>query len=144
MRFSDPNKLIAKIKKDVADASAEAIAKVDQELDRVISSDSEFSDLGFSAQDIIDTERLFNSKVIAATPDGVTFTYDPVSPENGYHYAPAVFLGFFAWGKKYIPGRPWTHRAVRNENPVTNIAAALESQGYQVRIKRDGTADLFN
>lgn len=142
MKFKDPNKLIAKLKKDVAEARGTAIAKIDSELDRVIESMSEFSDLGFVDQDIVDTGRLRDSKIIQANPDGVTFTYAPKSPENGYPYAPAVFLGYFAWGKKYIPGRPWTIRALKNENPVRNIADELESMGYDVKVRFDGIETL--
>jgi len=137
-KFKNLKALTDQIKKDVTAARATAIAKIDIELDRVIESESEFSDLGFISQDIVDTGRLRDSKVISANPNGVTFTYAPVSPENGYPYAPAVFNGFFAWGKKYIPGRPWTLRAVRNENPVTNVKAALEEMGYGVRIVNNG------
>lgn len=144
MKFKDPKKLIAQIKKDVAEARGVAIAKIDAELDRVIESEDEFSDLGFISQDIIDSGRLLDSKVISANPNGVTFTYDPVSPENGYHYGAAVYLGFFAWGKKYIPGRPWTIRAMKNENPTINLAIALEEMGYRVTIKSDGIRGLVD
>ena len=144
MKFKDPKKLIAQLKKDVAEARGVAIAKVNLELDRVIESEGEFSDLGFIDQDIIDTGRLRDSKVISANPNGVTFSYDPVSPENGYHYGAAIFFGFFAWGKKYIPGRPWTIRAIKNENPTINMASYLEDMGYQVTIRQDGIRDLMD
>lgn len=144
MKFKDPKKLIAQIKKDVSEARGVAIAKLDIELDRVIESEKEFSDLGFISQDIVDTGRLRDSKVISANPNGVTFSYDPVSPDNGYHYGNAIFFGFFAWGKKYIPGRPWTIRAVKNEDPVLNMANFLEDLGYQVTINYDGVRDLMD
>lgn len=136
--FKNPKELIAKLRQDVAEATAQAIAKVDIELDRVIESEDEFSDLGFLGQDIVDTGRLRDSKVITANPNGVTFTYDPVAPENGYHYGPAIWLGFWV-GQKYITGRPWTLRAVQNENPVTNTVTALREMGYKVKVKNDGT-----
>lgn len=142
VKFKNINQLKAKLKQDVKEARAQAIAKVSIELDRVIESEVEFSDLGFLGQDIVDTGRLRDSKVIAPNPDGVTFTYDPVSPENGYHYGAAVWLGFWAFGKKYIPGRPWTLRAVKNENPTVNVAQALEDMGYDVRIRFDGVKDI--
>lgn len=138
MLFSDPRKLLKQIKKDVEQSFGVAIAKVNVELDRVIESGSEFADLGFSGQDIIDSERLKDSKVVSSSPNSVTFTYEPKSPENGYPYAPAVYEGFFAWGRKYIPGRPWTDRAVFNENPVKNMAFYLDNLGYNVTIVRDG------
>lgn len=139
MKFKNINQLKAKLKQDVKEARAQAIAKVNIELDRVIESEVEFSDLGFLGQDIVDTGRLRDSKVVNANPNGVTFTYDPVSPENGYHYGAAVWLGFWAFGKKYIPGRPWTLRAVQNENPLENTVVALENMGYSVKVKQDGT-----
>lgn len=142
MKFKDPRKLIAKIKQDVEDASATAIAKVNVELDRVIESLDEFSDLGFVSQDIVDTGRLRDSKIITANPNGVTFSYAPVSPENGYPYAPAVYLGFFAWGKYWVEGRPWTLRAIKNENPTVNLVNALTDKGYNVNIKYDGVRNL--
>lgn len=138
MKFKDPSKLIAQLQKDVQEATGEAIAKVDLELDRVIESESEFQDLGFVEQDIVDTGRLRDSKVITATPNGVTFSYDPVNPDDGYHYASAIFLGFNV-GRKYIPGRPWTNRAVKNENPTVNVAEHLRGLGYKVRTRYDGT-----
>lgn len=138
MKFKDPNKLIAQLRKDAKEAIGEAVAKIDVELDRVIESESEFQDLGFVEQDIVDTGRLRDSKVITETSDGVTFSYDPVNPSSGYHYASAVFLGFNV-GNKYIPGRPWTNRAVKNENPITNVAAYFRDLGYKVEIKQDGT-----
>jgi len=137
-KFTNIKDLARQITKDVNEAHGKAVAKVDVELDRVIESLDEFSDLGFIDHDIVDTGRLRDSKVITAKPNSVTFTYAPVSPENGYPYAPAVFHGFFAWGKKYIPGRPWTVRAVKNENPTGNIAIALEEMGYGVTVKNDG------
>jgi hypothetical protein len=136
--FKDPKKLIAHIKKDVKEAFGVAIARLDAEMDRVIVDENEFSDLGFLGQDIVDTGRLRDSKVINANPNGVTFSYDPVSPENGFHYGAAVWLGFWAFGKKYIPGRPWTIRAAINESPVVNMADELEKMGYNVKIKYDG------
>lgn len=142
MKFKDPRKLIAQLKKDVEDATAIATSKIDSELDRVIESLDEFSDLGFVSQDIVDTGRLRDSKVITANPNGVTFSYEPKSPENGFPYAPAIYLGFFAWGKYWVEGRPFTLRAVKNENPTVNIADVLADKGYNVNIKYDGVRDL--
>ena len=140
--FTDPRELIKHLEKDVAEARGQAIATYDAELDRVIQSPDEFSDLGFDGQDIIDTSRLFDSKVISANPDGVTFSYDPVDPETGYHYAAAVFYGFFAYGRKYIPGRRWTIRALKNENPVVNMVTSLKAMGYNARVVSDQIPDL--
>jgi hypothetical protein len=140
--FKNPRQLIAKLQQDVAEATAQAIAKVDAELDRVITDENEFTDLGFIDQDIVDTGRLRDSKVITANPNGVTFTYDPVAPENGYHYGAAIWNGFWAFGRTYVPGRPWTLRAIQNENPVDNTIAALQEMGYKVKLKSDGTEIL--
>lgn len=141
-RFTDPQKLINHLKKDLVEARAKAIAKVDAELDRVIESPSEFADLGFDGQDIVDTSRLLKSKIITADPNGVTFGYDPVDPDSGYHYAAAVYFGFFAFGKKYIPGRRWTIRSVKNENPVLNMVDSLKGMGYDARVALNNIPDL--
>lgn len=141
MKFKDPKKLIAHLRKDLEDAHGKAVAKISTELDRVIESDNEFSDRGFKDQDIIDTGRLHDSKIVDTNGTHTTFTYDPQDPDTGEKYAAAVWLGF-AYGRKYIPGRPWTLRAVKNENPTQNVAEALEAKGYDVQVVNDG-ADLL-
>lgn len=121
----------------------EIVARYDIESDRVIEDPNEFANLGFVDWDIVDTGRLLKSKIISVEGDlGVRFSWDPVSPENGYHYASAVYHGFHAWGKKYIPGRPWSERAAHNIEPVKFIAKELSRAGYKVKVLRDRTRDI--
>lgn len=115
---SQLNKVLAALEESFADV----VGALDSEFIAVISDPNEFSDLGFTEQDIIDTGRFKDSQVVSETRDDgnvqVRWSWSPTSPENGYKYAPALHFGYNAWGKKWIPGRPWTTRAVRRINPV--------------------------
>lgn len=126
------------IKADIQDSFAELVANLNEEFDEVITSESEFSDLGFAGQDIVDTGRLRDSKIVAVSSDTANFSWNPKDPRSGYPYAKAVQSGFFAYGKKYIPGRPWDLRAVANVDPISLIAGELRLKGYKVKIKKNG------
>ena len=112
---------IAKLKKAIADSFANVVAQMDAEYTKVIESDTEFADLGFSGQDIVDTGRFRDSQIVnSRTVGGVTvveWSWNPQDPDTGYHYAAALYSGFNAYGKKWIPGRPWTERAIANVDP---------------------------
>lgn len=135
-------RLKKQIEKDVADAMAKVFAKYDIEVDRVIESPNEFSNLGFIGQDIVDTGRLLKSKVITIGTFNGMWEWAPISPENGFPYGPAVHEGFLAWGKKFIPGRPWDVRAAQNIDPVQIVVNVLNSKGYRVKIKQNNISLL--
>lgn len=111
---------VNKIKTAAKEALDDYSLNLDIEFRKVISDTNAFSNLGFINQDIIDTGRLKDSQKVTTTPslsgDKVTkvWEWDPVSPETGRHYAGDVFVGFYAFGKKWIPGRDWPNKAFEN------------------------------
>lgn len=124
------------IKKAISNKVEESVAIIHAEynviVDQVIESLSEFADLGFDGQDIIDTGRLLNSKTIETSGSIDTelvaeWEWDPIDPESGHHYARAVYYGFFAFGRHYVPGRPWARRAMENLNPQSRLRQLLEN-----------------
>jgi len=121
--------------KEIKESWGQVIAEVNEELDAVIEDEMAFSDLGFNGQDIIDSGRLLNSKVVEINEDKAEFSWNPHSPENGYPYAPGVRAGFWAYGKKYIPGRDWPGRAIERVNPVNSLAQKLKKKGFSVKVK---------
>ncbi len=137
-------KLLKQLNKDLKEkVFPEIAAKYDIESDRVIEDPNEFSNLGFVNQDIIDTGRLLRSKIIVPKGDlEIQFSWNPVNPDNGYEYASAVWWGFSAWGKKFIPGRPWSDRAMHNIDPVNGIAKHLQNLGYDAKVVRDDTRSI--
>ena len=138
------SKLLKRLKKDVKKIYADAIAKYNLEVDRVIEDPNEFANLGFLEQDIVDTGRLRDSKIIETQGELSTrFSWDPIDPETGYHYASAVFWGFNAYGgSKFIPGRPWSERAVYNIDPVNYISDRLKKKGYNAKVIKDDTRTI--
>lgn len=123
--------LYKRIEKDITESFAEVQTAIDIETDRVIESSDEFSDLGFTDQDIVDTGRLLNSKVVESKEREIKFSWNPVDPESGAAYAGYVWTGFSA-GNKYIPGRKWDLRAVSNVKPAKILSEELEKKGYNV------------
>ncbi|MDJ0712920.1 MAG: hypothetical protein QNJ54_01710 [Prochloraceae cyanobacterium] len=140
----DKSKLLKRLNKDVKKIYADVVAKYNLEVDRVITDPNEFANLGFVEQDIVDTGRLRDSKIIETQGELSTrFSWDPVDPETGYHYASAVFWGFNAYGgSKFVPGRPWSERAVYNHDPVNYFAARLKKAGYNAKVVRDDTRTI--
>ena len=127
----------------VEECFGEVASEIEQESDRVIESLTEFSDLGFEGQDIIDTGRLLNSKEVEATDTSIKLTWSPRNPENGFPYAPAVVNGFFAYGgSKFIPGRNFPVRAVQNVDPVNSLAEKLRAKGLKVRVIQNNVSLL--
>ena len=98
----------------------------------MIESTDEFSDLGFSGQDIVDTGRLRDSMIVDSSKDKLTVTWLPKNPKNNFPYAAAVWSGYFAFGKKYIPGRKWDLKAIDNVNIAQSLADKLEAKGYNI------------
>ncbi len=137
-------KIPKKLKKEIKKIYADVVAKYDIESDRVIEDPNEFANLGFVDWDIVLTGRLRDSKIIETQGELATkFSWDPVSPENGYHYASAVFWGFNAWGgTKFIPGRPWSERAAHNIDCVSYFAKELNKAGYNAKVIKDDTRTI--
>ena len=121
----------------IQDCFADVMATLNQEFDDVISDEMAFSDIGFVGQDIIDSSRLLNSKTVEANPLSVSWQWNPRSPENGFPYAKAVREGFFAFGKKYIPGRQWDIRALERVDPVDLLAQKLANKGFDVTVDKN-------
>lgn len=125
--------------KDVKKAARKVYANLEEEVDRVIESDSEFSDLGFK-KNIVLSGRLRDSRISDIQEKGESITYestwDPANPDNGYHYATAVHEGFFAWGHTYIPGRPWTERTIENIPPESELVKELKKLGYDAKVTK--------
>ena len=127
------NSLIEKVKQDIYDSFGDITAEIDQKLDEVIETPGYFEG---NPNDIVDTGRLRDSKEVDAQKDKVTFTYEPKNPDNGYPYAPAVWAGFYAYGgSKYIEGRHWTERAVKEVDPAERLAELMEEKGYSAEVK---------
>lgn len=121
----------------INEAFAEVIAVVNEEFDAVISSEDEFGDLGFVGQDIIDTGRLLNSKQVNVENGRAEWSWNPTSPDTGVPYAAAVRNGFFAFGRKYIPGRHWDTRAIKRADPVSLLVDELEKRGIDAKVKQN-------
>ncbi len=140
----DKSKLLKRLNKDVKKIYSDVVSQYNIEVDRVIEDPNEFANIGFVDQDIIDTGRLKNSKVIETQGELSTrFSWAPVDPDTGYHYASAVWWGFNAYGdSKFVPGRPWSERAVYNLDPVNYISDRLKKKGYNALVVRDDTRTL--
>lgn len=124
------------IKKRILEAWAEVVNALDQEFERVIRDPNEFNDLGFTDQDIVDTERFVESLKIDPKPTKTTWEWDPVSPDDGYHYASALYFGFMAFGKHFVAGRPWAERAIEHVKPLERFQSELRKRGIDARIVR--------
>ena len=121
MKITIDKSKLNQVLKAVEEGFGDAVAALDKEYVDVIEDPNEFGDLGFRNQDIVDTGRFRESqKVIEErTEHGVEvkWHWNPVDPESGYQYAPALYAGYSAFGKKWIPGRPWPERAVKRVDP---------------------------
>lgn len=131
----------------IANAFADVVADYNQFVDEVIESQDEFSDRGFTGQDIVDTGRLRDSKVVEDTDiNQVTFSWEPHSPDNGFPYAPAVWAGFRPFGgKTFVPGRHWPERAAvkLGEVGVTQyLVDKLKEQGLEAEVIQNGDENL--
>lgn len=122
----------------IDNAFAEVTAKLDTEFIAVIEDPNEFADIGLPNQDIVDTGRFRDAQVVDVRANKATWTWDPTSPENGYHYAMALLVGFFAYGgHKYIPGRNWIFRALKRVDCVQMLAEELQKQGIAAKVVRN-------
>lgn len=128
----------SQLNKAIDEAFASVVAAFDVECIAVIEDPNEFADVGLPDRDLIDTGRLRDSQIVDVQGNKATFTWDPVSPENGYHYAMALLVGFFAYGgTKYVPGRHWAMRALRRIDPVVMLAEELKKQGLDAKVTRN-------
>lgn len=132
MKITVNQSQLSKIKSAISDSFADVAASLDTKFIEVIESDTEFADLGFNGQDIVDTGRFRDSQVVQETRVGdfvaVHWHWNPADPETGYHYAPALYSGFHAYGKKWIPGRPWTDRAVQHTDPFKLFVKGVKAR----------------
>ena len=131
---------IAKLKQKIALAYGNVIETLDAEYDAVIEDPNEFSDLGFDSQDIIDTGRFKDSKLLDVRTENdrinAHWSWNPTDPETGYHYAAALYTGFMAYGKKWIPGRPWPDRAIARVDPPKALQAEMKLQGIPAKTRK--------
>lgn len=140
----------ALIRDRVETAWAEVMAKLDVEYMIVIEDPNEFSNLGFFDQDIVDTGRFRDSQKVNVTGRKAFWQWDPISPDNGYHYGPALYYGFHPFGMDgqdgkpyaYVPGRHWIDRAIKRVNPVKSFAAELRKNGLQAKVVRNNNSLL--
>lgn len=127
------------------DAFAEIVAQYNIHVDEVIESLEAFNDLGFTEQDIVDTGRLRDSKLVQVEDNLAEFEWSPRAPKTGFAYAPLVWAGFMAYGKKYVPGRHWPERAaatLNNHGVTTSFVEALKQRGLDAEILVNGDEDL--
>ncbi|MFN9954379.1 MAG: hypothetical protein ACK55I_14890, partial [bacterium] len=75
------------IEKLIQEAFGQTVADYNVYVDEIIESTEEFGDIGFSGQDIVDTGRLRDSKIVDATSNEVTLEWSPKDPESGFSYA---------------------------------------------------------
>jgi hypothetical protein len=129
----------------ILEAFGQVVADYNVYVDEIIESTEEFGDLGFTGQDIIDTGRLKDSKIVDANATDASFEWQPKSPENGFSYAPAVWAGFYSRGGNFIPGRHWPERAAKqlNESGVTlAFVEYLRQQGLNAQVLLNGDEEL--
>jgi hypothetical protein len=135
MKFKRNERGINDLKAKIREAFGATMAVLDIEYDDVIESEVVFSDLGFVGQDIVDTARFLKSKTLTVRQDSVVWEWNPKSPETGYPYAAALYTGFWAFGKKYIPGRPWADRAIERVVLPEWISYELGKMGIESSFK---------
>lgn len=134
-KITNVKDLRRKIEKDLKDSLGRWAAEYNEEVDRVITTEGIFP--AFPDSDIVLSGRLRDSKQIDAKGLEISFLWNPINPDNGFAYAPAVWSGFFAFGKYYVAGRQWDIFTLENFAPLDIIVTAeLALKGYNVRIKR--------
>lgn len=131
------------LQKKINQITREVALQYSEEVDKVIRSESAFSDLGFVNQDIVDTSRLVNSKNLRIIRKGdvveYEFSWEARSPDTGELYPALIISGFFAYGgTKFVRGRNYPNRAMKNIKPVLRFKEqAKRKLGVQVRILAD-------
>lgn len=135
MKFTINPKGVAKMHQAFDESWAEVVAALEVEMEETITDPNAFPELGFVDQDIVDTGRLRDSQKVNVKDRKVSFAWDPHSPENGYAYAPAVYSGFLAFGKKWIPGRRWPEKAVDRLDVPEVLRGKLVARKIKVKVK---------
>lgn len=138
MSFKLNPKALKQIEKAIDDSWAEVVAALDVEYTRVIEDDNEFSDLGFTDQDMVDSGEFRDGQTVDVKARRALWRWAPINPKNGYCYAAALYYGFYAFGdqERYVEGRPWVSRAIRNIGVLVRFATELEKRGLKTRIVR--------
>ena len=130
----------------IQEAFGQTIADYNVYVDEIIESTEEFGDSGFSGQDIVDTGRLRDSKIIDAQPNLVSLEWTPKDPDSGFGYGPAVWAGFHPYGReKFVPGRHWPERAAKklNGEGITKaFVTYLQQQGLNAEVVSNGDEEL--
>jgi len=134
MKFSPNPQGIATLNRAIEEAWADVIAELYLEFTKVIEDPEAFAHLGFLDQDIVDTGRFRDSQTVQVIKGKATFNWAPRSP-TGYVYAWALYHGFMAWGRKWVPGRPWVEEACDRVDIPKAFQAALARRGIKARIK---------
>jgi len=126
----DENKVNA-IKLKIKDSFGQTVATLDKVQDQVIKDPLEFADLGFLDQDIVDTGRLHNSKIVETIDEGnlvsVRYVWNPIDPEDGRAYAGDVLVGFTSYAGNFVPGRDWPNRAAEKLNTYAFFVETLKA-----------------
>lgn len=130
-----------KFKSAIVESFAAVIETLNDEYDAVIEDLNEFADLGFVDWDIVDTGRLRDSKQLDVRTEAngdlnATWDWNPHDPETGYPYAAAVYSGFNAYGKRYIPGRPWPERAIKRVDIPKALSAEMKLRGVPAKVRK--------
>lgn len=139
---------VANLRNEIREAVGDVMAELDLEYEKVIEDMNAFADQGFIDWDIVDTGRFRDSqKVNIATVDSqvvARWVWNPESPENGYHYAAALYYGFYAFGNQnaWIPGRRWVELGIKRVNPVRKLAANLRERGVSAKVARNNVNAL--
>lgn len=114
------------------EAWADVVAELELKMQHVIETPGLFPT--FPVDDIVDTGRLRDSQVVTVKDRVVRFQWNPHG-ENGYPYAPAVYSGFRAWGKKYIPGRRFPEKAFDLVDVPESLRQKMIERGIRARVK---------
>lgn len=135
MKFKLNPKGLKKVKDGANEAWADTMASLELKMEEVIRDPFAFSEEGFADQDIVDTERFVNSQQVNVRDGIASFSWNPHDPETGYPYAPALYSGFLAYGKKWIPGRHWPEKAIDELDVAENFKENLSERGVKAKVK---------
>lgn len=135
MKFKVNPKGLKHYKQGAKEAWGETMAALELKMEDVIRDPNAFAEQGFVEQDIVDTERFVNSQMVQVRDGLTSFSWNPHSPENGYPYAPALYAGFMAYGKKWIPGRHWPEKAIDELDVTEEFKRNLNDRGAKAKVK---------
>jgi hypothetical protein len=135
MKFKVNPKGLKAVKQGANEAWGETMAALELKMEEVIRDPNAFSEQGFVEQDIVDTERFVNSQQVQVVGGVTSFSWNPHDPETGYPYAPALYAGFMAYGKKWIPARHWPEKAIDELDVTEDFKRNLNERGAKARVK---------